>query len=59
MKHKIAIISGIVILILLDFAALDDITTGIESDFTLEFFMLLVSLPFLFLLGRAYVARPD
>ena len=50
MKKLLAIILVVVVLAL-DWAALDDITTGLESDYLGEYAVLGVSLLFLLLLG--------
>ena len=48
----------LVVLVLLDWAALDDITTGVEPDFRLEWGMLLLSVPAAyFLVKRLYRLR--
>ena len=44
---RIGIATAMLALLLLDFAALDDITTGNEPDFYLEYAMLSISLPLL------------
>ncbi|RJQ24453.1 hypothetical protein C4577_07780 [Candidatus Parcubacteria bacterium] len=46
MKKKLLIILFALVL-LLDFAALDDITTGNEPSFTLEYSILIASIPIL------------
>ena len=51
---KALIIIGIIIVLLLDFAALDDITTGQEPDFIGEYAVLVVSIP-LILAGVYYM----
>ena len=51
---KALIIIGIIIVLLLDFAALDDITTGQEPNFTGEYAILVVSIP-LILAGVYYL----
>ena len=43
-------------LLLLDFAALDDITTGVQPHFYYEYGMLAVSLPLLGWLVRRFVS---
>ena len=42
---RLGLIAAILALLLLDFAALDDITTGNEPDVSLEYAMLAVSVP--------------
>ncbi len=44
---QLGIATAILALLLLDFAALDDITTGNELDFYLEYVMLGISVPLL------------
>ena len=44
---RIGIVTAILALLLLDFAALDDITTGNEPNFYLEYAILGMSLPLL------------
>lgn len=51
---KALIIVGLVIIPFLDFAALDDITTGNEPGFTTEYAILAVSIP-LILVGVYYI----
>lgn len=49
-----------VMVLLLDYAAFDDITTGTERDVTLEWMIVALSLPLLLLLARsARARRPD
>lgn len=50
MKRKILIIFVIVIL-LLDWAALDDIATGNEPSLLGEYFMVIISVPILLVIG--------
>lgn len=45
--RKILFIGFVIVVLLLDFAALDDITTGSEPSFFGEYLMLIGSLPFL------------
>ncbi len=54
MKKKL-IYAGMLVILVLDFMALDDITTGNEPDYYLEYAILGISvvvLPFLFLIIR-------
>ena len=46
---------GIGVVLALDWAALDDITTGNEPDFAGEFVALAISIPILVLLARCIV----
>lgn len=49
-----------VMVLLLDYAAFDDITTGTERDVTLEWMIVALSIPLLLLLARsARARRPD
>lgn len=49
-----------VMVLLLDYAAFDDITTGTERDVTLEWMFVALSIPLLLLLARsARARRPD
>ena len=50
MKKKL-LFGFIVVLLLLDWAALDDITTGKEPTLTEEYLTLIVSIPLLFAAG--------
>ena len=52
-----AIAIAVLGLLLLDLAALDDITTGIESHFYYEYAMIAVSLPLLWWLVRRWVSE--
>jgi len=49
---KFTITLIIILILLLDFAALDDITTGNELNYTGEFLTLVFSLPLLYLLVK-------
>ena len=51
-----AIAIAVLGLLLLDLAALDDITTGVESHFYYEYAMIAVSLPLLWWLVRRWVS---
>ncbi len=46
---------GMSAVLLLDFLALDDITTGLGEGFGLEYLMLLISLPALAVLARVAI----
>ena len=50
MKRKILIIFTVAIL-LLDWAALDDITTGNEPSLSEEYFIVIISVPILLIIG--------
>ena len=50
MRKKI-LIALIVIVILLDWAALDDITTGNEPDYFMEYLTVIISVPILLTVG--------
>lgn len=49
---KILMVLAVIALLVLDFLALDDITTGSEPDYAGEYLMLAVSIPLFFLLYR-------
>lgn len=53
--QRTAIAVAAVVLVLLDLAALDDITTGAEPNFYGEYTMLAVSVPLLGWLVRRYI----
>ena len=52
-----AIAVAVLGLVLLDLAALDDITTGVEPHFYYEYAMIAVSLPLLWWLVRRWISR--
>ena len=54
--QRTAIAVAVLGLVLLDLAALDDITTGAEPNFYYEYAMLAVSVPLLGWLVRRYVS---
>lgn len=55
---KKALVAVLVLMVLaLNFAALNDITTGNEPDYALEYLFLLVSLTFFLALGAFYVKQ--
>ena len=56
--EKPAIAVAVLVLVLLDLAALDDITTGVQPHFYYEYAMLAVSVPLLVWLVRRYVSAP-
>jgi len=55
-SKKVALII-IFIFLLLDFAALDDVTTGSEPSFVGEYAMLVVSIPVFVVVGKALVEK--
>lgn len=54
--RKFLLIISFVVLILLDWAALDDITTGNEPSFVGEYAILIISVPLLILIARQYMS---
>lgn len=48
---KLLLICLAVIILLMDFAALDDITTGNELSFSGEYLILIISIPALLVIG--------
>lgn len=53
---KKLMVSGIVVLLALDWLALDDLTTGNEPDKRQEVAMVMVSVPLLILIGKELLA---
>ena len=57
MLTRMMIGTAVLVVLLLDFAALDDITTGIQPHFYAEYSMLAVSLMFFTALGWALALK--
>ena len=57
MKLKILFIVLMIVLIVLDFAAMDDIITGNQPSYIAEYLMLLVSVPLFSILGLMFVGK--
>ncbi|MCY4599367.1 MAG: hypothetical protein OXF27_05550 [Acidobacteria bacterium] len=53
---RLTIVVAVLGLLLIDLAALDDITTGVEPHFYYEYAMLAVSVPLLWWLVRRWVS---
>jgi len=48
---KLLLVIFMILILILDFAALDDITTGNEPNLTEEYIILFISIPILIFLG--------
>jgi len=56
---RLLMVAAILALLALDWAALDDMTTGSEPNLRLEYAMVGASLPLLAMLGRMLQRRPE